>query len=43
VVIPMDVLKMFINEEVLKEGKEITAKLRANANSGEIVLSDFEF
>ena len=43
VVIPMDVLKMFVNEEVLKEGKEITAKLRANANSGEIVLSDFEF
>jgi len=43
VIIPMDVLKMFINEEVLKGGKEITAKLRANANSGEIILSDFEF
>jgi len=43
VIIPIDVLKMFINEEVLKRGKEITAKLRANANSGEIILSDFEF
>jgi len=41
-IIPMDVLKMFVSEEELKEGKEIMAKLRANANSGEIVLSDFE-
>jgi len=43
VIIPIDVLKMFVNEEVLKKGSEITAKLRANANSGEIIISDFEF
>lgn len=42
VIIPIDVLKMFINEEELKKNREITAKLRANANSGEIIISDFE-
>ena len=42
VIIPIDVLKMFVDENKLKEGTEITAKLRANANNGEIILSEFE-
>jgi len=42
VIIPIDVLKMFINENVLKKGAEITAKLKANADSGEITLCEFE-
>jgi len=42
VIIPIDVLKMFINEDVLKKGAEITAKLKANADSGEITLCEFE-
>jgi len=42
VIIPIDVLKMFVDEDKLKEGVEITAKLKANADSGEIALCEFE-
>ena len=42
VIIPIDVLKMFVDEDILKKGTEITAKLKANADSGEIILCEFE-
>lgn len=42
VIIPVNVLKMFVDENKLEKGAEITAKLRANANTGEIILSEFE-
>jgi len=42
VIIPIDVLKMFIDEENLKKGTEISAKLKANADNGEIILCEFK-